>query len=42
MRGALIKDIDPEVNIVVLEDAGSNDPQFVKTVLSLFDEMMPG
>jgi uncharacterized protein (UPF0261 family) len=37
-RKALMKEIDPRINVVVL-DAGFNDPPYVETVLALFDEM---
>lgn len=41
-RSGLLKNIKPEIKVVVLEDAGLNDPPYVKTILSLFDEMMKG
>jgi len=41
LRKALMKDIKPEVKVVVL-DASFNDPLYVDTVLALFDEMMVG
>jgi len=40
-RKALMKDLKPEVKVVVL-DADLNDPSYVNAVLALFDEMMRG
>jgi uncharacterized protein (UPF0261 family) len=41
-REAFMKDIDPKVKVVVLEDGSPSDPQLVNTILTLFDERMPG
>lgn len=39
---AFMEDIDPKIKVVVLENGGIADPLFVKTILTIFDEMMPG
>ncbi len=41
-RKGLMRNLKPEIQVVVLEDAGLNDQPYMKTVLSLFDEMMNG
>jgi len=38
-RDALMKDIRPEIRVDVM-DAGLSEPQYVDTVLAIFDEMM--
>ncbi|MFX0199806.1 MAG: Tm-1-like ATP-binding domain-containing protein [Candidatus Hodarchaeota archaeon] len=40
-REAFMKDIDPKVKVVVLEDGSPSDPRLVNTILTLFDEVMP-
>ena len=40
-RKAFLKDLKPEIKVEVL-DVGHNEPPYVETVLSKFDEMMKG